>query len=200
MVLGQDSDKEGAAAPVPIHRRMMHARFGFSRSQREAMKASGLSAAQVNDLEAQMVAVAEPTAIDRAATPINDQPHADVEKVGFGAGMHSSVQNTGGIGQPRADRGDGTGALAPTFTEDEMLAPPLGERRPSATISPMSAQAQQTGGIAAPGTHAPGYVSAPCTLLSDAASFAMSCSRARATSSPSRRPDPPPSATLSRLA
>ena len=164
-MLGQDSDKAGATEPIPIHRRMMHARFGFSRSQREAMKAAGLTATQVNDLEAQMVAVAEPAPIDRAATPINDQPHADVEKVGFGSGMHSSAQNTGGIGQTRADRGDGTGTLAPTFTEDELLARPVNDRRPTATLSPMSAQAQQTGGIEAPGTHAPGCVDRSIALL-----------------------------------
>lgn len=164
VVLGQDSDKEGASAPVPIHRRVIHARFGFSRSQREAMKASGFTAAQVEDIEAQMVGasgVAPP--LDRAATPINHFATADgvatSEKAAYGTGMHSTVQNTGGLGQPALAERDGTGALVETFTEDELLARAAAAgRRPSATVSPMSAEGQHVGAIATPGTHAPGCV------------------------------------------
>ena len=161
-MLGQDSDKEGASAPVPIHRRVIHARFGFSRSQREAMKASGFTAAQVEDIEANMIsasAVVPP--VDRAATPVNHFVTADgtAEKAAYGTGMHSSVQNTGGLGQPALAERDGTGALVETFTEDELLArAAAADRRPSATVSPMSAEGQQVGAIAAPGTHAPGSV------------------------------------------
>lgn len=128
VVLGQDADTEGVAQVTPIHKRVMrHApHLGFSHGQRESMRASGMTHTQIADLENQMISASNHASnlhVDRAATPVNDYPHAAAANGEKGVG----TQAGGAIGRPSVD--DSTAAFGPSaMTDDSVQRPTMGER------------------------------------------------------------------------
>lgn len=134
VVLGQDSDSV-TAAPVPIHSRLM-ANYGFSRSQRDALKATGLAPAQVDDIERQMVQA------DLALNPVATRETA-VDPMAPSM-MAAKSQDVGGIASRPAGVTRGMTARSQRVVDDEK----------AEATGTMSAAQQDVGGIAAPGSHA----------------------------------------------
>lgn len=148
VVLGQDSDNENASPRVAVASRLYHASFGFSRSQRAAMLASGMRPEELERAEAGMVnaaALQNGSSRMSESTLAPNHPNVNMHPTNgtlFGSGQKAEVDN-----------------LLPTHTGSAGL--PVGSAVAGADAPPpalplMTAAAQERGGVGAPGAHGSG--------------------------------------------
>jgi len=167
VVLGQDADTD-AAPTKPVGSKFWHAHMGFTRDQRKAMLASGMKPDELERAEAGMVAGA------KAGAPV-EVPAAARSKAGTaGAEVPQThpgfVARAGGRHPSRTSDSTLVPGSPTTYSASEKVRPAPSNRQssraPGAT-SPgttgsdrleednvsMGAEAQDEGGLTAPGTH-----------------------------------------------